>query len=255
MLIEVASDPRFNVVTLCDWHVPYEDKEKLGLGISFCGHIKPDVIIIHEAHDFYSLSKFNKDPLRLNNLQVEIDRVGGYFKQLRDACPKSRIILLDSNHMDRLRKYLWSQAPALAGLRGLKIENLLDLEKYNIEHKDFFSIRGVIFKHGKALRRYSAYTAKAEANEEGMSGVSGHSHRLGVYYDSRRGGDVSWVESGCLCKMNPEYVSGRPNWQSGFTLISFRGFTNTFDTNLIEIKNDAFMWGGKTFRAKTTEKK
>jgi len=213
----------FNVVSLTDWHIPFESPEAINTAFKFCQQIKADIIIIHEAHDFYSLSRFDKDPNRVHSLQEEIDKVNIYFSKLRKTCPKSRIILLNSNHLARLQKYLWSQAPALSSLRSLEIENLLDLKNNNIEYKEDFVFRKFLFKHGSVVRQDSGYTCKAEFLKEGMSGASGHTHRLGQYFATKRGGSYTWLESGCLCKLNPEYVKGTANWQQGISLVSFKG--------------------------------
>lgn len=226
---------RFNIVSLTDWHVPFENKEAISTAFQFCKKIKPEIIIIHEAHDFYSLSKFDKDPRRRYELQEEIDGVNNYFKILRKYCPNARIILLSSNHLDRLKRFLWSRASELAGLRNLRIKNLLELSKNKIEFKDYFVFRGFLFKHGDIVRQDSAYTAKAEYIREGMSGASGHTHRLSQYFTTKRGGSYTWIESGCLCTLRPEWISGTANWQNGISLVSFDGKTSRFDARPIPI--------------------
>lgn len=236
-------EKRFNIVSLTDWHVPYEDKCVLDLAFKFCEEIKPDIIIVHELHDFYTLSRFHKDPTRKEHLQVEIDLVNKYLKDLRRKCPKSRIILLQSNHLERLRKYLWSVAPALAGLRSLRVEALLELKKLDIEYKEDFLFRGVLFKHGNIVRQDSSYTAKGEFLKEGCSGVSGHTHRLGLYYVTKRGGKFVWVESGCLCKTKAEYVEGTANWQNGISLVSFKQDSRKFYATVIPIIDKTLLFG------------
>jgi hypothetical protein len=213
---------RFNIISLTDWHVPYHDPKALAAAFSFCERVQPQILVVHECHDFYSISRFDKDPERLNSLQDEIDQVTGYFKILRQTCPESRIILLKSNHLDRLRKYLWRQAPALNSLRALKVTTLLELEKSNIEYMDTLCYKDVLFKHGDLVRKDSGMTARAEFGKEGMSGVSGHTHRLASHYRRLRGGEYVWLESGCLCNLEPEYVNGTVDWQHGLSLVSFK---------------------------------
>lgn len=220
----------FNIVALNDWHVGfsadkkklYHDEKAIRSAFDFCRQIQPDIIIISEAHDFYAVSKFDKDPSRLNTLQDEINQVTFYFHLLRDLCPKSRIILINSNHLDRLRKYLWRQAPALASLNALRIEELLELKEHNIEFMDTFKFNGVLFKHGSLVRKDSGMTARAEFQKEGMSGVSGHTHRLGQFFKTLNGGKYMWIESGCLCNLDPEYADGTMDWQQGIALIQFK---------------------------------
>ena len=215
-------DGRFNILSLTDWHVPFHDHKALIAAFKFCETLQPQILVIHELHDFYTLSRFDKDPKRLDSLQDEIDQVGKYLELLRNMCPYSRILLLKSNHLDRLRKYLWRQAPALSSLRVLRTPTLLELSRFNVEYMDDFIYKGFLFKHGDMARKDSGLTARAEFQKEGMSGASGHTHRLAAHYRRTRGGEYVWLESGCLCRLDPEYIEGTADWQHGVSLVSFR---------------------------------
>lgn len=210
-----------DVVSLTDWHVPYHDTQAVNAALKFCEVIQPEIIVMHEVHDFYELSRFNKDPARKETLQDELDEAARYFRRLRKACPDSRLILLNSNHLDRLRRFLWTEGRPLASLRALQLEALLELEQHDIELRDNFSFKGVLFKHGDIVRKFSGYTAKGEFEKEGCAGVTGHTHRLGSFFTRKRGGSYAWVESGCLCDLEPEYIDGVADWQHGITLVTF----------------------------------
>lgn len=231
-----------------DFHVPYEDSVVIDLMLDWCKLVQPEIIILHEIHDFYELSRFDKNPARKESLQKEIDEANDYIFKFRKVCPKSRIILLESNHLDRLRKYLWRKAPELDSLRCLQLDKLLELEKLNIELKPFFMFKGVLFKHGDIVRKFSSYTAKGEFEREGVSGASGHSHRLGMYFHRVRGGAYVWVEGGCGCKLTAEYVDGITNWQNGFSYFSFEEKGKHFTPHVVPIINHQLAWGGKVFK-------
>ncbi len=237
------------VVSLTDWHVPYEDKRAVACAINFCKAIQPDVIIIHEIHDFYDLSRFNQDPSRKETLQDEIDQATKYFRQLRELCPNSRLILLESNHLDRLRRFLWTEGRPLASLRALQLEQLLDLAALDIELRENWHHKGVLFKHGDLVRKYAGYTAKGEFDKEGCAGVTGHTHRLGAFYTRKRGGSYAWFESGCLCDLNPEYISGVADWQHGLTLVSFERQGTHYFAEPIPIVNGRLIYGGRVIGA------
>ena len=215
-------DGKFNIVTLCDFHIPFHDVEAIQAALGFCRKVQPHVIILHELHDFYALSRFDKDPERITGLQTELNWVGDYLRLIRDTCPDSRIILLNSNHLDRLRKYLWSHAQALASLEALAIPELLNLKRYNIEYEDNFIYNNVIFKHGNLVSKEAGMTARRELAAENMAGVSGHTHRLAIIYKHDRGlGSRFWMEGGCLCRLDAEYLEGRiPDWQQGISIVS-----------------------------------
>lgn len=219
----------------------------VNLQIAFCREEQPEIIVLHELHDFYAISRYDKDPARAHNLQEEIDIVNQYLRKLRKYCPNSRMILLNSNHLDRLRKYLWSKAPELNSLRALKIEKLLELDKLNIEYREHFLYKKVLFKHGNVVRKFSGYSARGEFEKEGTSGCSGHTHRLGVYFHRLRGGEYAWVESGCACRLDAEYIEGIANWQHGFSVFAFDKNSNHFYPSAVPIINYRLDWGGKTF--------
>ena len=228
-------DDKFNIVSLTDWHVPFEDANAINAALGFCESVQPSIIILHELHDFYGLSKFDKDPARLDGLQEEIDQVSNYFDRIRKTCPGSRIILLKSNHLDRLRRYLWSHAQAFSSLRALEIPTLLGLDQFGIEYKDSFIYRNFLFKHGNLVSKEAGMTARRELAAEGLSGVSGHTHRLGQIYFKDRSGEYTWIESGCLCDLDPEYIDGVANWKHGLSIVSFRKNHDTYFATPIPI--------------------
>lgn len=235
---------RFNVVTVCDWHVPFESPSALAAAFAFCAKVQPQIIIIHETHDFYSLSRFSKDPKRIDSLQEELDRVSAYLHILRRECPNSRMILLRSNHLDRLKRYLWNHAPALSSLRALKVEELLCLDDHMIEYMDAFIYKNFLFKHGDLVSVGAGMTARRELAREGMSGASGHTHRLGQIYKRNRSGEYTWIESGCLCDLEPEWINGTADWNQGVSLVSFAGSDRkTYQAFLLPIIDGEILGG------------
>ena len=236
------------IVSLTDWHVPYEDKSALKAAFAFCEKYQPDVIVIHEAHDFYALSKFDKDPRRENELQEEIDVVVKYMRKLRKMCPDSRIIMLESNHLDRLRRYLWSNARALAGLRALKLESLLELQQLDVKLLPNWEHKGILFKHGDIVRKSSGYTAKGEYDKEGTSGQTGHTHRLSAHYRTQRNGKFVWVECGCLCNLTPEYITGIPDWQHGIGVVQFEPDGSQYFSQPVPIINGKIYFGNELIK-------
>jgi hypothetical protein len=212
----------FHVVGLNDWHVPFHDPAAVEAAFAFCEKLQPQIIVLHELHDFYALSRYDKDPSRISSLQNEIDEVYQLLLQLRGACPRAQMYLLKSNHQERLRKYLWTLAPALSSLRSLRVEELFSLSTLDIKYQEDLVWNGFLFKHGNIVRKDAGLTARAELAKEGVSGASGHTHRLAQVYRTKRGGKYTWIEGGCLCSLEPEYVEGTADWQQGFTLVRFK---------------------------------
>jgi len=100
------------------------------------------------------------------------------------------------------------------------------------------------------VRKFSSYSARGEFEKEGMSGSSGHTHRLGMYFHRNRGGEYVWVETGCGCNLNAEYIDGIANWQSGFAVFTFEKDGYYFYPQVVPIVHHKFMWGGKMYSLK-----
>ena len=212
------------LVKLSDWHVPYQDEKAINVSFDFCRKVQPNVIIIDEMMDFYSISKFSRDPKRKLSLQEDLDTTFAYLSKLRKFCPKSKIISVQSNHDARMKKYLRNNAEELSELKILSVPALLRLEELDIQYKENFTFHNVLIKHGDIVRGSSSYSAKGELVKEGVSGVSGHTHRLGISFETKRSGFKFWMEGGCLCSKEVaiEYVRGIPDWQLGFSALIFK---------------------------------
>ena len=202
-------------VVISDIHIPYQDDIAVNTALEFIADKQPDYIVLNgDIVDFYDLSRFNKDPDRVQCLQSELDEVEQLFKSLTKLSPKSKIYYVRGNHEKRLEIYLMKN-PELNSLKALKLPNLLGLEKYGIEYveKDL-RLGSLKIIHGDMVRKFSAYTAKAEIETHDCSGISSHTHRGGVYYQATPERYLLWAESFCLCDLHPHYID-YPNWQQG----------------------------------------
>ena len=235
------------VLSINDLHIPFHDEDAIKVAFKFAKYIDPKIVVIHEWFDWYQISKFDRDPARLNDLQRDLNTTGSYLKELRKLLPEIRIVMVKGNHDDRLEKYKRTHAVEFHCLDALKIENLFGLGEYNIEYRDDFTFQGVLCKHGDIVRQHSAYTAKGELAREGVSGMSGHTHRLGQHFETNRGGKYVWMETGCLCNIL-EYIKGMANWQQGLGMLAFKPNSKHFYPCLVPIIDHEIIWGSETFK-------
>lgn len=207
---------RNKFIVVSDIHYPYHDAKAIKCVLDFIQDKDIDTIILNgDILDFYDVSSFDKDPDRVNSLQKEIDMSTKFFKKLRTIKPDARIVFIKGNHEYRLERYL-KKHPELYSLDALKLPNLLDLKKYNIEYSDKgIKLGNLKIIHGDMVRKFSGYTARGELEKHDSSGISSHTHRGGVYYYRTPERYLAWFESFCLCDLNPEYIN-EPNWQQGF---------------------------------------
>jgi len=210
-----------------DEHYPFQDERARSVALQIVQDFDPHVRIAgSDGMDFYSISKYSKNPARMKgtNLQNEINKWQAGQREWMDAAPNAHGYFLIGNHEDRLRRYIWNH-PEISDLEVLKLQNILELFKFDIYwseagSKELNLYNKVVLKHGSYVRKNSAYTAKAELEKEhySISVVAGHTHRGGTVYATTRHGLVIGQEAFCLCTLNPEYMDN-PNWQQGIVLI------------------------------------
>jgi len=233
-------------VVLNDIQIPFQDKPVLELVLGFIDKLKPDGVILNgDVTDCYELSVYTKNPMTRAKLNVEIVEAGMLMRRLEKIEHK---FWLGGNHEDRLRRYLWREAPAL-DLDETSFPTLYHLAAYGFVYKPYggFVKLGKLFvTHGTQVNKHSAYTAKNNFDKMGTSMLVGHTHRLGAYYKRNQQGVHVSYENGCLCRLDPEYVQF-PDWQQGFSVVHV-GDKGLFNVQQIPIlKRRVFFYGKEKF--------
>ena len=242
---------------LTDHQARFVDWETHQSVLKFLKDFRPETIIVGgDLIDAESLSKF---PTSLEGRQTLMDDIEAGRKVLADyrkACPKARIIWVFGNHCARLQRFLRNNAPELENLESLRLEELVGTKELNVEvlneYGDGVNWHDMYAFHGTKTSKHSAYSAKAEFEDEGGSGMSGHTHRIGVHIRTDRAGTHGWYEGGCLCRVDPK---GAPpsfrgprqnNWSQGL-LVGYAqdGIWNVYPVVITEHK---FIWNGKLYQ-------
>ncbi len=240
---------------LPDPHPPFHDPEAWATALAFARHFKPDrVFLLGDFLDFYQLSRFDRDPERVGHLQADLDCAHQLLKEVRKSAKDAPIQYLQGNHEDRLRRFLWTKAAELSGLRDLDIRRLLRLSDLGIRYVEepFIRYRSCVVKHGDIVRLRSGYTATGELDRTGLSGVSGHTHRLGHIYRRNAAGAFTWLEAGCLCQLDPQHWARRPavtDWMHGLAYGEFRKEGRRFVLHTLPIIKGRVNYGGKEIGA------
>ncbi len=240
-------DEPVTVAIINDTHNPYQDDEAVALVEKLLVELQPEYLIYAgDMNDFYQLSSFDKDPKRATNMQADIDSTKAMFARHAEILPKTKKKLLVGTHEDRLRRFLWSRAPAMETLKALELEELYNLNALDIPlvpYEQGLLINGVfLVLHGDIASQDSSATAKNLSKKHGGSGMAGHCHRMGSYFKRDRFGVYGWWENGCLCKLDPDWIKN-PNWQQGFSLVHFKG--KRFWVEQVPIIDKALMYGGR----------
>lgn len=235
---------------MSDFHVPYHDVALVDSALALLKKVKPHRVVLNgDINDFFQLSRFNVNKERMEELQEEIDEGVELRKRIRAVCPNAHLVENEGNHDSRIKTYVKLNAQALGSLRVLEPANLFhwsELEIDSFPGAGFRQRRNFLIKHGSYVRQDVPATAKVELQHAGISGVSGHTHRLGTYrkvgYDPKQ-----WTEQGCLCRLDPDYVTGVPNWTHGMVIAQFSTRSDAFVVDEIQTIDGRFTWGGKTF--------
>ena len=208
---------------LSDIHSHHHDSKAVQAAYEYSLDYDPEVIIWNgDIFDFEAPSRYAKAPELLNTLQSEIDVGVDIMARFRAAHPAASMIFIAGNHEDRLRQMLMADGAALRSLRSLEYTKLLRLDTLNFvaAHEYGYQLRyhGAIIEHGDLARKGGGATAKGMLESRGMSGVSGHTHRLAHLRKTTAAGRQFWIESGCLCDLHPSYCKSQPDWQHGFVV-------------------------------------
>lgn len=245
------------VAFLSDTHGQFVDERALDVACQIVSDLEPDMLVhLGDLGDFYSISSHEKNPERRQDLQHDVEeaaRILGKIDQtVSSDTPK---ILVEGNHENRLKRYIWHTAPALAGLKHLNIPELIGANdlgwEYVKQDKEIFP--EFIVKHGDFVAGKSGYTARKEMDRAWLSGISGHTHRLGVHcYTARRHSlygvrGAVWIENGCLCEQDAEYLKSPGDWQQGFTIVRFTDDGPV--PELVYILNGRAFYNGKVYTA------
>jgi hypothetical protein len=243
-----------------DVHFPFQDDTALALLEQIVEDVKPSTIVNHgDTLDCYQISRFAKNPAQRVSIGDEIEMATTHFARLNRLAPKARKLFLQGNHEDRLGRTIASLATRPEALELLRLPSvakaltwpeLLQLEDLGWEwHERRTELNGkLILKHGSRVNKWSAYTARSEYEKYGKSGISGHTHRRGVFEHRDHNGVHGWWEHGCLCDLDPDYAD-EPDWQQGFLVVTWSACKTVFGVEEVRIHEGVAMFRGEIYEA------
>jgi predicted phosphodiesterase len=241
-----------------DSHYPFHDQGAINIIKKIAVDVKPDVVVhVGDLADAWQISRFDKDPARRESLQDDIDTACAHLKEMAMVTPQAKRYFLEGNHEFRLTKVIWRMSEEQRELARLRVfQKHVDWQGILAENGvpkalwDFVPARGqarrrifpkLVVKHGSIVRKWSGATARGEWERYGTSGVSGHTHRLGLFYHRDFNGNQGWAETGCTCDLNPEYVED-PDWQHGCLIVTFARDYKYYSFEPVYIQEGRAIW-------------
>jgi predicted phosphodiesterase len=220
-----------------DLQVPLHDSEYVSKLIDVAEYVSPDILLfIGDLTDSTEVSRWVKGrPGEFTgNLQDAFDQTKSIVQRFRAAVGEDcEVILQDSNHDERTRKYVEQYAPALSSLRSLDLESLLGLDraKVSLVHGVHEFLPGVVSFHGHE-RAYTSIPGRwglLRVVEHGKHIVYGHTHTPGLFVTAQGIGEDRknlWamnVGHGMDMKKAEYLQDGYATWAQGFGVITHDG--------------------------------
>jgi hypothetical protein len=252
---------RFTTAVLYgDEHVPFADAAVMRVVQGVVRDVRPDVLVhMGDLVDCWQVSRFDKDPSRLDTLQQNIDAARVSLAQMAQIAPKARRVLLEGNHETRLTRCIATLQDGqreLAKLRAFQEAitwpNLLQLAGIGWEwvpERDQARtpiLPKIITKHGSVVRKWSGWSGKGEWEKYGRSGASGHTHRLGWFVHRDHNGNANWIETGCTCQLDAPYGIDF-DWAHGCVVVTWNADHHLQNVEFVSIRDGAALWRDREY--------
>lgn len=246
-----------------DAHIPFASATALAVVRKLIGLVKPHILMnIGDLFDSWQISRFPKDPRRKETFQYEIFCGIEHLNDFAKAAPRAALYFLEGNHEERLRRTIWAMADQSRELAGLDVfEKYVNWQtilseggmnkRWNFipyDDQPIEIIPQLLSKHGTKLASgmgASGRTAFKEWISYGMSGFSGHSHRLGDFFHRDRNGSHRWFETGCTCEVSGSVPGSGSDqdWHQGCAVLTYTD--DWFNVELVYIQDGRALWRDK----------
>ena len=276
----ILPDTQFGFRMLKDGALdPFHDELALAAALAVVRKTKPELIIL--LGDFLDLaahSKYVQEPSFAFTTQQAVNRAHLFLAELRAIVPNARIVVLEGNHDLRLQKSIMVNAAASFGLQRanlpeswpvLTVPHLCRFDDLNVEYASGYPATKVwvndnlVCIHGSKVRSGKS-TAAAVIDDERVSTIFGHVHRIELQHKTRnvRGGGKQSLAAtpGCLCRIDGAVPSlkggidllGRPlrsyeDWQHGVAVVTYMPGDGPFSLELVPIHEGRVIFRSKGF--------
>lgn len=215
-----------------DNHIPFNDVRAENEFLAFLKEEKPEIVIhVGDLLDFYEISNFRRVPLTQTEIVDEIEEGTYFLEKIRNILPKAKIFYICGNHEFRFQKYLIDNAFVFYKVFALSLPELLRLKQLGVNFvplriqankfsHNFIQINDILIGHFDKSLQNAGYTARWLRDFFGKSIITGHTHRLAITYKNFYNETKFGVEAGCLCNLEPSYVTS-PDWAQGFVELRF----------------------------------
>jgi hypothetical protein len=242
-----------------DLHIPDHNQQAVDLLVKFIPDFQPHVVhILGDFLNFTKVSGFPEVGVYKTSLEDEIKVGRNILGKIMEASGDAKILWYEGNHERRLQKELGRGHNVLAEIENemgeqlISIPSIFRLKELGIEWLErgqYHKLDSTLVEHGDIVRGKSGYTAHAMLDRRGLSGFSGHTHRLAMV--TRKQGDSVkfWIECGSLANSEPTPLyTIRPDWQTGFAVGIFDKKNDIMHPVPILMQRGEFYFNDKIYR-------
>jgi len=260
---------------------PFHDEDAIAVAMQVVRTVRPDrVVVLGDTLDFPEWGKYEQEPAFVGTTQPALDRTHRFLAEIRANAPEAAISMLEGNHDRRLQKSIVKNAMAAFGLRQaetpagwpvMSVQHLLRLDELGVTYHDGYPAAecwindNLVAIHGHKVNS-SGSTASRVIDDERVSVIYGHIHRIELLHKTRRvreGRRQNFAACpGSLCRVDGAVPSvkgstdafGRPvqtweNWQQGLGVVTYEPGDGRFSWEQIAIHDGWAMWRDQEFAA------
>jgi len=252
-----------------DFHFPAHCPRTVAVLLQVLEELRPQRLVLNgDTVDLLAVSRYPKDQRHSWDLRQEVTALHEFLHQVMQIGNAwgLEIVETEANHSgngtaSRWHRYLSDRVPVLYG--HPKAEELLRYD--NWFYPEWAPIRladsvmiadDLLVLHGDIVRKHAAYSARGHAEKWHSSVMHSHTHRMGSSLEripavgSRPEMVRRAYEIGCMCNLNPSYVSA-PNWTNGFAIVSTDAEDTVYGVELVSVVRGVAVVNaiGKTVRA------
>ena len=202
---------------------PFHSEEAMATALLVLEELQPNKIVnMGDVLDFAEMGKFAQEAGFAQTTQASLETAHRYLAKQRAICPKAEIVYLEGNHDQRLQRNISQNDLAAFGLRQAggrpdswpvrSVPHLLRLNDLNIQYiggypaGSYWINDRLKCSHAPSKYRSSGSSAAASIEDERVSVIVAHTHRISLQHKTRNVRDgfrQNFVaEIGCLARLD-----------------------------------------------------
>ena len=203
-----------------DVHTPDHDSAALSAVYDVISSFKPEkIIFLGDFFDCYAMSRFSKahrTNTAADDIEIGVELLAEVVARAKRARRGCKATFLLGNHEDRLLRRKKDEPDLGSFIDPMKVFKFKKVGIPTVKmYNEAFIQDGVYSTHGFLLRKAAGAGYMASL---GMSGVTGHTHRLNSWSHTTARDVLTWCEAGHLLDNDKVSYGHHKDWQQGLVI-------------------------------------